>query len=75
MLLWNYLDPSNHFRVICRDGLFDSSLFTETWSFCLFFGPIVAAAQKKQLIAAALTAALTTYPIDQATFANPTFDN
>ena len=24
-----------------RDGLFDLSLFTETWSFCLFFSPIV----------------------------------
>ena len=24
-----------------RDGLFDLTLFTETRSFCLFFGPIV----------------------------------
>ena len=24
-----------------RDGLFDSTLFTETWLFCLFFSPIV----------------------------------
>jgi len=39
-----------------RDALFDSSLFTETWSFCLFFSPIVTAVKKKQLMAAALTA-------------------
>ena len=39
-----------------RDALFDSSLFTETWSFCLFFSPIVTAVEKKQLMAAALTA-------------------
>ena len=26
---------------VIRDGLFDLTLFTETRSFCLFFGPIV----------------------------------
>ena len=56
-----------------RDGLFVLSLFTETRSFCLFFGPI--AAEKKQLMAAALTAEqrVLPYSIDQATYAYPHF--
>ena len=31
-----------------RDGLFVSSLVTETWSFCLFFSPIVNSSREEE---------------------------
>ena len=36
--------------IVVTDVSFDASLFTETRSFCLFFGPIVNSTEKKQLM-------------------------